>query len=64
MTAVISNGSAATPASRLLGNKLDSIPFSPYHIAIIAVLGFVGFVEGYDLSITGSLLVLAKHRFI
>jgi MFS family permease len=25
------------------------------------VLGFVGFVEGYDLSITGSLLVLAKQ---
>jgi len=28
---------------------------------IIAVLGFVGFVEGYDLAMTGSLLVLAKH---
>jgi MFS family permease len=28
---------------------------------IIAVLGFIGFVEGYDLSITASLLVLAKH---
>ncbi len=43
------------------GVKLDTIPFSTYHLAIIAVLGFVGFVEGYDLSITGSLLVLAKH---
>jgi putative MFS transporter len=51
----------ARPGIGILGQKLDSIPFSPYHIAIIAVLGFVGFVEGYDLSITGSLLVLAKH---
>lgn len=43
-----------------LGRKLDSIPFSPYHIAIILVLGLVGFVDGYDLALTGSLLVLAK----
>ena len=28
---------------------------------IIAVLALVGFVEGYDLAITGSLLVLAKE---
>jgi MFS family permease len=48
-------------AGRVLGGKLDSIPFSPYHISIIAVLGFVGFIEGYDLAMTGSLLVLAKH---
>jgi MFS family permease len=47
-------------ASRVLGRKLDSIPFSPYHVLVIAVLGFVGFVEGYDLAMTGSLLVLAK----
>ncbi len=46
--------------SSTAGFMLDNIPFSPYHLAIIAVLGFVGFVEGYDLSITGSLLVLAK----
>ena len=51
---------AATPASFVLGHKLDSIPFSGYHIAIIAVLALVGFIEGYDLVITGSLLVLAK----
>src|ERR1700761_2358106 len=44
----------------LLGRKLDSIPFSGYHILIIAVLALVGFIEGYDLVITGSLLVLAK----
>jgi MFS transporter, putative metabolite:H+ symporter len=52
---------SATDAGFILGRKLDSIPFSPYHLAILAVLGFMGFVEGYDLSITGSLLVLAKH---
>jgi MFS family permease len=47
-------------ASYVLGRKLDSIPFSGYHVLIIAVLGLVGFVEGYDLVMTGSLLVLAK----
>jgi putative MFS transporter len=50
----------ATPASFVLGHKLDSIPFSGYHILIIAVLALVGFIEGYDLVMTGSLLVLAK----
>jgi MFS family permease len=44
----------------VLGDKLDSIPFSGYHLTIIAVLALVGFVEGYDLSITSVLLVLAK----
>jgi putative MFS transporter len=51
---------AVSPASRVLGSKLDSIPFSPYHVFVILVLGFVGFVDGYDLALTGSLLVLAK----
>jgi MFS family permease len=51
---------ASVPASHVLGRKLDSIPFSAYHVVIILVLGFVGFVEGYDLALTGSLLVLAK----
>ena len=50
----------ATPASFVLGRKLDSIPFSGYHVLIIAVLALVGFIEGYDLVMTGSLLVLAK----
>ena len=59
MTA-ISIAAAASPASRILGAKLDSIPFSRYHLMIIAVLGLVGFVDGYDLVLTGSLLVLAK----
>jgi MFS transporter, putative metabolite:H+ symporter len=53
-------GAEALPASHVLGHKLDSIPFSPYHVVIILVLGFVGFIEGYDLALTGSLLVLAK----
>jgi len=51
-------GSSA-PASLLLGRKLDSIPFSIYHVQIILVLGVVGFVEGYDVALTGTLLVLA-----
>ena len=51
---------SVTGAGYLLGRKLDSIPFSGYHILIIAVLALVGFIEGYDLVLTGSLLVLAK----
>jgi MFS family permease len=49
-----------TSASHVLGRKLDSIPFSAYHMVIIGVLALVGFIEGYDLVMTGSLLVLAK----
>ncbi len=51
---------SATAAGHVLGRKLDSIPFSGYHVMIIAVLALVGFIEGYDLVMTGSLLVLAK----
>jgi MFS family permease len=47
-------------AEFVLGRTLDSIPFSAYHLLIIAVLALVGFIEGYDLVMTGSLLVLAK----
>ena len=54
------NGRSANPVGVVLGRKLDSIPFSSYHILIIAVLALVGFIEGYDLVMTGSLLVLAK----
>ena len=43
-------------ASAILGRKLDSIPFSAYHVAVILVLGLVGFVDGYDLALTGSLM--------
>jgi len=52
--------SSASSASFALGRKLDSIPFSSYHMSIIGVLALVGFIEGYDLVMTGSLLVLAK----
>ncbi len=53
-------GRPPIPASHILGCKLDSIPFSAYHVLVILVLGTVGFVEGYDLALGGSLLVLAK----
>ena len=42
--------------------QLDSIPFSGYHILIIAVLALVGFIEGYDLVITGSLWCWPRCR--
>ena len=48
-------------ADYVLGKKLDDIPFSAYHLLLIVVLGTVGFVEGYDLAIGGSLIVLAKE---
>jgi MFS transporter, putative metabolite:H+ symporter len=54
-------GRSATAAGHILGRKLDSIPFSPYHLMVIGVLGLVGFIDGYDLVMTGSLLVLAKQ---
>jgi MFS family permease len=60
MTAASSTLASGSPASRVLGQKLDSIPFSGYHALIIFVLALVGFIEGYDLVMTGSLLVLAK----
>ena len=50
-----------TAGSFVLGRKLDSIPFRLYHMLVIGVLALVGFIEGYDLVITGSLLVLAKE---
>jgi putative MFS transporter len=61
VTVNISNLSVGTSASLVLGRKLDSIPFSPYHVTLILVLGLVGFVEGYDFALAGSLLVLAKE---
>jgi MFS family permease len=60
MTASGVGGISVAPASHVLGHKLDSIPFSACHVVLIVVLGFVGFIEGYDLALTGSLLVLAK----
>jgi MFS family permease len=61
MTAAPAIVMSPVAANHVLGRKLDSIPFSPYHMLIIGVLGLVGFVDGYDLAVTGSLLVLAKR---
>jgi MFS family permease len=61
VTAISAIGRSPVPANHVLGRKLDSLPFSPYHMLIIGVLGLIGFVEGYDLSMTASLLVLAKR---
>src|ERR1700741_3542815 len=54
-------GMSATPASHVLGGKLDSIPFSAYHLLVILVLGLVALIDGYDGSMTGTLIVLAKQ---
>ena len=48
------------PPAMCSAAKLDSIPFSPFHLCVILVLGFVALVDGYDGSMTGTLLVLAK----
>ena len=61
MTQTASLAGSGAPPSLALGRKLDSIPFAAYHLQIILVLGAVGFVEGYDLALGGSLLVLAKE---
>jgi MFS transporter, putative metabolite:H+ symporter len=53
-------GKTVVSASHVLGRKLDSIPFGPFHLSVILVLGFVALVDGYDGSMTGTLLVLAK----
>jgi MFS family permease len=60
MTAQSAMQLAGSSASRVLGRKMDSIPFSRYQILIIFILALVGFIEGYDLFMTGSLIVLAK----
>jgi putative MFS transporter len=60
MSAATSRQLSTGSASRVLGRKLDSIPFSLHHLMIICVLGLVGFTDGYDLVMTGSLVVLAK----
>jgi hypothetical protein len=60
MTAQSPMEMSASSASRVLGRKMDSIPFSRHQALIIFILALVGFIEGYDLFMTGSLLVLAK----
>ena len=44
-------------------SKLDSIPFSTYHVVLIVVLGFVGLIEGYDraLSVCSSCWKSTAH---
>src|SRR5271169_3943466 len=54
-------GTTAISASHVLGAKLDRVPFSSFHLSVILVLGFVALVDGYDGSMTGTLLVLAKQ---
>ena len=61
MAEIRSSALSTSAAGHVLGRKLDSIPFSRYHMVLIAVLSLVGFVDGYDLVMTGSLLVLAKQ---
>ena len=60
MTAVTPLPIAGNSAIEALGRKQDTIPFAAYHVGLILVLGLVGFVEGYDLALGGSLIVLAK----
>jgi MFS family permease len=60
MTAQSVTQMTGASASQVLGRKMDSIPFSPYQVLIIFILALVGFIEGYDLFMTGSLIVLAK----
>ena len=60
MTATSPAETTGAPASLILGRKMDSVPFSGYQVLIIFILALVGFIEGYDLFMTGSLLVLAK----
>jgi MFS transporter, putative metabolite:H+ symporter len=60
MRAISSTAMMAISASHVLGRKLDAIPFGPFHLGVILVLGLVALVDGYDGSMTGTLLVLAK----
>jgi hypothetical protein len=39
MIAIPRVGSSAIPAGHILGSKLDSMQFSPYHLLIILLLG-------------------------
>jgi hypothetical protein len=61
MTATPAIGISVVAANQILGRKLEGISFSAYHVLLIAVLGFVGFADGYDLAVTCWLLVLASR---
>ena len=45
MKVTLSVARTAVSASHVLGGKLDSIPFSPFHLWVILVLGLVALVE-------------------
>jgi hypothetical protein len=60
MTATSAIGVSPAAPNHVLGRKLDSIPFSPDPLMMIGELGLVGFVDGYDLAVTGSVRMLAK----
>ena len=62
MTATSAIDMSPAAANHVLGRKLDSIPFGTYHLMIIGVLGLVGFVDGYDLAVTGSPWCWLKSR--
>ena len=53
-------GRPPIPASYILGRKLDSIPFSAHHLVVILVLGTVGFVEGYDVTLERNPIILYR----
>ena len=51
---------SGSSASRVLGRKMDSIPFSPYQVLIISILSLAALIEAYDIFLTGSFILLAK----
>lgn len=63
MPATPAIGMSSVAANHVPGRKLNSLPFGPYHVLltaglVTAGLGFGGFVDGYDLAVTGSFLEL------
>ena len=60
MTPQSSIDMSGSSASRELGRKMDSIPFSPYQAFIIFTLSLVALIEAYDIFLTGSFILLAK----
>jgi MFS family permease len=60
MTPLSSIEMSGSSASRVLGRKMDSIPFSPYQILIILILSLVALIEAYDIFLTGSFILVAK----
>ena len=60
MTPLSSIEMSGSSASRVLGRKMDSVPFSPYQILIIFILSLVALIEAYDIFLTGSFILLAK----